>query len=1148
VLVSGRLVWFGSAAGWFRWLPFGHVRRCVVVGRGSVGWSAGRRVLPARLPVVLGLGVAWALVLGVGVAQAEPPKLLLYNTFSTGEMWDTGVTVDQSSGNVFVASVAHEGFTAVGQVEEFSAGGRLLTPPSPFAGGVDGGVAVDPAGGDVYVLEGPNLGTGESEIATYDPDTGKAAAKNFVVASSGNFGGIFTVVQIAADSAGDVYVPVIPQNEVLEYDPAACPASPAPCTPVKTFTGGVGAGALKGPTGVAVDSSGDVWVADNGDNRIEELSPADAVLAEFKSEGVESVALDGHGHVFAVVRNSADFCSEVYSPCQHLVEYSGAGVQITDVGAGSFGRLTGMIPNAVAVNESSGLIYVTDAFKERVWVFGPPTAPVVGKELTAEVTTSEAKLGALVSTGGLPTSYRFEYGTSSEYGQSTPFPEGSAGEGIASHTVWAAASGLAPGTTYHYRVAATNELGTSYGPDQTFTTLTAAQAACPNSAQRGGFSTRLPDCRAYELVTLPPKNSSQLRTAGPAAANGEAFGFYTVEPLSGSPTAGNYYLVTRGPGGWSEEDVMPLESYSGILCVSEGQFTPRYSSDMSEAVIAYGHQSSASQGNGTTSECNTEGLQVVQGEPVGYENLLVRDNATGTFRLVNAPPAGVTPADAHFQGASSDLSHVFFTEMARLTPEASYGIENLFEWDEGALRLLTVLRDGKPATGSLAGEPGTPASEQAISADGSHVLFTSGGGLYDRIDGERTVQIDEAQKGASGPSGGGLLQAASADGSTVLFLDSSRLTAGSTAQAGEPDLYECALPEGATSCQLTDLTVSAKPGEHADVLNVSGLGSKDSSHVYFVAKGALASNKREYEYTDTEGKSHRVVEEAKSGGKNLYVSQNGSVTFIATLDNVALQENASAGKGVVSPDGSWFAFGSEKSLTGYDNIESNGIAAHEIFLYDAATSQIECASCNPSGETPLAGGAELPSRASRPLSDGGRLFFETAEALVPSDTNGWLDVYEYEGGQASLISSGTGTDFMGNAGLFNLFVGASESGDDVFFAAAQQLVPQDTNEDAVVIYDARADGGFSATAAPPACTTADACRTPVSPQPSIYGAPSSQTFSGVGNLTPSAQAKAKKKSSQKKKPACRRGFVKKKGRCVKLHKKARKSNRHGGRR
>ncbi len=74
-------------------------------------------------------------------------------------------------------------------------------------------------------------------------------------------------------------------------------------------------------------------------------------------------------------------------------------------------------------------------------------------------------------------------------------------------------------------------------------------------------------------------------------------------------------------------------------------------------------------------------------------------------------------------------------------------------------------------------------------------------------------------------------------------------------------------------------------------------------------------------------------------------------------------------------------------------------------------------------------------------------------------------------------------------------------------------MPQDNQEGQVVIYDARVEGGFAELSSPPACTTADACRTPVSPQPSIYGAPSSQTFSGAGNLAPpEAKPKAKPKA------------------------------------
>lgn len=1047
--------------------------------------------------LVLAIAVISLLSLYASIAQAEPPKLIPYGQFNPSTPLPVGVAVDQPSKDVYVTGLLNLATFEPGHVNKFDESGSLLSPPSPFGAGYLSGAAVNPTNGQVYVLSNVFAVFGSPVLATYDPGSGSAVGAPFPVPASNNVSGLFTIVQIASDSAGNVYVPVVPQNEVLEYNPTG--------TLLNTFTGGTGAGALNGPSGVAVDSSGNVWVADTGDNRIEELSPADAPVGEIKSEGVGSVALDGHGNVFAIVLNGADFCGEVKSPCEHLVEYNSAGVPVADVGAGSFGSQGGgAIPSTVAVSEATGRVYVTDGFKELVWIFGPPTAPVVSRELTSEVTTSEAKLGALVGPGGIPTSYRFEYGTSSAYGQSVPFPEGAVGEGLIARTVWAAASGLAPGTTYHYRVVAMNELGTVYGPDQTFTTLTAAQAACPNGELRGGFSVRLPDCRAYELVTPSTKFSSQPWSAGPAAADGNAFAFHTEEPLPGATTAGDEYLVTRDASGWTPQGISPLESYTGILCPNSADAVSAYSSEMSRAVITYGLESRASEGAHVgIAECNSEGLEVVHGEPVGYRNLLVRDNTTGAYRLVNTPPAGVTPADAQFKGASEDLSHVIFTEQAPLTPNAPYGMEDLFDWDEGVLRLVTIA-NGSPVAGSLAEGPGE--DKRALSADGSHILFTSDDGLYSRIDGERTVQVDEAQ-GGPGSSGGGTLQTASADGSRIFFLDESRLTADSTAQAGEPDLYECVLPAGASKCELSDLTV-AKAGEHADVLRASRLRGKDSSHVYFVAHGVLATNTRQY--ADSGGKT--VVEEAKSGENNLYVEQDGTTTFIAAL---SVNE---FGTGAISPDGTWFAFDSRKSLTGYENASGNSTVG-EIFLYNASNKQLVCVSCDPSGEAPSGvGGAELPSFDRRPLADGGRVFFETAEALVPSDTNGQLDLYEFEDGQPFLISSGTSTNELAEGAMF---AGASENGDDAFFRATQQLVPQDTNEKANVVYDARVDGGFPAIAAPPACTTADACRTAVSPQPSIYGEPSSQTFSGVGNLTSSSEAK--KRTKPRRKPAGRSG-------------------------
>ena len=159
---------------------------------------------------------------------------------------------------------------------------------------------------------------------------------------------------------------------------------------------------------------------------------------------------------------------------------------------------------------------------------------------------------------------------------------------------------------------------------------------------------------------------------------------------------------------------------------------------------------------------------------------------------------------------------------------------------------------------------------------------------------------------------------------------------------------------------------------------------------------------------------------------------------------------------------------------------------------------------------------------------------------MPSDTNGQLDVYEYEGGGAHLISSGT-SSYESN------LEDVSESGNDVFFRSNQQLVPQDNQEGQIVIYDARVAGGFVEPSSPPACTTADACRTPVAPQPSIYGAPASQTFSGVGNLAP---PETKPQVKPKAKPVkCKKGFVKKKkGKCVKKPTKKAKKSAHANRR
>jgi hypothetical protein len=218
---------------------------------------------------------------------------------------------------------------------------------------------------------------------------------------------------------------------------------------------------------------------------------------------------------------------------------------------------------------------------------------------------------------------------------------------------------------------------------------------------------------------------------------------------------------------------------------------------------------------------------------------------------------------------------------------------------------------------------------------------------------------------------------------------------------------------------------------------------------------------------------------------------------------------------------------------------------------------------------------------SRYLSNSGRLFFDSKDALVPLDVNGVVDVYQYEpegvpaGEHACTSATGSGSvvfkpargfevegrkgeEPVGCVGLISsgtspeasTFLDASETGGDVFFLTTSKLAPQDFDH-AYDIYDAHECTSAApclpvAAEQPPSCETEGSCRAAPAPQPSIYGAPSSATFNGTGNLTPTSTSPTGPKT--KNKPAkCKKGFVKKKGRCVnaKPKKRAKRAGRAG---
>lgn len=103
--------------------------------------------------------------------------------------------------------------------------------------------------------------------------------------------------------------------------------------------------------------------------------------------------------------------------------------------------------------------------------FTTPPPPLLTVGQAQSITRTTATLPGTVNPEGLETSYYYQYGSSTSYGGNAPaIPGKSVGFEPGAVPATIGISGLVPATTYHYRLAATNADGTTFSPDQTFTT------------------------------------------------------------------------------------------------------------------------------------------------------------------------------------------------------------------------------------------------------------------------------------------------------------------------------------------------------------------------------------------------------------------------------------------------------------------------------------------------------------------------------------------------------------------------------------------------------------------------------------------------------------------------------------------------------
>jgi NHL repeat len=427
----------------------------------------------------LALALASLAALSAAPAQAKVTHLFSKSfTPTVGFGFPLGVAINQGTQEVYVTDYN------AGSVYAFEASGapdpthpKLTeadgTTPYPFSNPY--GVAVDNTAGtrhgDIYVA---NAGT----VAQFDPSGARTAQAPITAAdvsaegtaqSGGlpavlNNGGL-TPTGVAVASNGDVYVADQSNNVVDLFEPNG------------TFVSQLAAGQISGPNLIATDPSGDLYVANNANGTI-----------EFEPSGVcanSCMPIDPAANLGV----ATDAVGNVYADEGGRITEFDSSANAT----GSFGTPTANPPFGgisssfdLAVDNTSGNVYAADAGSGRVDIFGPAiTLPDTTTNEATGVTSTAATLRGTVDPagGGKVTECHFQYVTEEAFDQtgysnlqsggnvpcSPPTPYIAETEAPVSAEV----TNLPAQIAYRYRIVAANASGENQGEDQTFETLPA---------------------------------------------------------------------------------------------------------------------------------------------------------------------------------------------------------------------------------------------------------------------------------------------------------------------------------------------------------------------------------------------------------------------------------------------------------------------------------------------------------------------------------------------------------------------------------------------------------------------------------------------------------------------------------------------------
>jgi hypothetical protein len=596
----------------------------------------------------------------------------------------------------------------------------------------------------------------------------------------------------------------------------------------------------------------------------------------------------------------------------------------------------------------------------------------------SNATDSTADVTGTINAFGGQTTYRFEYGLTTNYGSQVPANgQGVAGSLRKPRAFVETIKGLQPGTTYHFRLVATNATGTTASADGTFTTLGVDQVA-PH--------------RAYEQVTSSEKGSLSLfaNWGFQASANGSDLVYSVSETGSdaASSAQASRYLARRGSSDWDGQKALdpPLTPTRAIL----NAVTQAMSGDFAHTLVI------------SQKKLAPDAIE-------GGANIYVNDVDTGAYHLVGTAAGStaysqmVGPNTLNtFIAGAPDFSWVVLTSQYPLKPGAPQAA--MYKWTRtGGLSVISLLPGGGVPTGDAWHQGNVRTTNRLVSDDGNTYAFSIKGGddgVYLHKKDGTTVAVSESQ--ATNPPSTdpqpGQIDGISRDGNYVVFHSSAQLTDSAT----DPGVKMYRYDAGSGSLDY----LGPQDGTDDGALDVVGIGD-DGRTVYFNSSNRFVAW-RDGQLNEVDPAPLRVATAASGlDVKYGYPSPNGRYfTWVAADETVHLYDAVSGTQACVSclPGGGASTGGRLGGLPdrNLSNRFPQMVTDDGHAFFDTTSALIGSDHNGTSdvyeyyrGRVTLIspGDREFTATLADITPDGGTVFFTTSEGLVGQDQDQSYDVY-----------------------------------------------------------------------------------------------------------------------------------------------------------